>query len=351
MSILAALAEIVIVFIGISISLYIDDWKEEKDNSEKEEVYLKEIYYEVNADITTLAIKLNWISEVRYKVTRLLNAMHHPDSLSINAKEFKQTIGKAFIQDPFVSKDHTFTDLTSTGNIKLISDAELRKNIYIYYSLVKRLNNLEEINSKPSSELLTNDIMKEFPLRMVFDYDDWYDGVEHLTEVNFGFFKDPNSEKYITIENALLLRLSLLRFEFRNYNQCIEQAYQIRLKIGKLLGLPNEENFLDEFKESELSGAEFFKEYATKNKEFYPLEFVLNSDGYTLLESQPKRGLELLLLNTLLYSYSDNVWDSAGDAYLAIGDKEKAREMYAKSLEIDPKNEETKKKFDDLKNK
>lgn len=350
-SILAAIAEIVIVFIGISISLYIDEQQEEKENTEKEEVYLKEIYYEINSDITALGLKLNWISEVRSKVAYLLNAMHYPDSLTISSNEFKQTMGNAFILDPFVSKDHTFTDLTSTGNIKLIQDSDLRKNIYIYYSLVKRLNKLEEINSKPSSELLTNDIMRKFPLREVFNYDERYENLAHLTEINFDFFQDPLSEKYITIENALLLRISLLRFEFRNYSQCIEQAYQIRLKTGKLFNLPNDETFLDEFKKSKLKAGDFYKEFTSRNGEFYPLEIVLNNDGYALLKSDPKRGLELLLLNTLLYPYSDNVWDSAGDAYMANNNQKKALEMYAKAMEINPMNEDYRKKYNDLINK
>ena len=65
----------------------------------------------------------------------------------------------------------------------------------------------------------------------------------------------------------------------------------------------------------------------------------LNSLGYVLLRS--KRIKEALLcfeVNTYLFRYEPNVYDSYGEALALSGDHLKALNMYKKVIEIDPKN-------------
>jgi hypothetical protein len=348
-SILAAVAEIVIVFVGISISISIDDWREESANRETEKVYLEELYLELSDDLAGLSEKLNWINEVRFRVTKVLTAMHYPDSVFVTDNEIKIAIGKAFILIDFVSKDHTFNDLTNTGNIKLITNPETRKNIYSYYASVKRISNLEEINNKATTDILTNDLMRIFPLRQLFDYNYRYKGIENLTVLDLSFTRNPDSDKYIRLENSLLLRLSLLNFEFRNYSQTVETGYFLRNLIGNKLNLPTEQKFVEEFKEKNISAEKLLLSYQEDYKYFTLLETPINEFAYEILESHPKKALELFLLNTIYYPMSNNVWDSAGDGYLKNGNKKKAMEMYAKAIELNPDFEETRIKFLNLK--
>lgn len=66
-------------------------------------------------------------------------------------------------------------------------------------------------------------------------------------------------------------------------------------------------------------------------------EDYLNSEGYRLVGSgNVDGGIAMLALNTQLYPASANTWDSLGEAYLAKGDKVRAREAYKKALAIDP---------------
>ena len=48
--------------------------------------------------------------------------------------------------------------------------------------------------------------------------------------------------------------------------------------------------------------------------------------------------IQLFELNTELFPSSGNVFDSLGEAYLKIGDKEKALASYKKAFELDPGN-------------
>ena len=64
-------------------------------------------------------------------------------------------------------------------------------------------------------------------------------------------------------------------------------------------------------------------------------EVVLNRVGYDHLQNGDKKGaIAILKLNASLYPNSPNVYDSLGDAYLADGQKDLARQYAHKALEL-----------------
>lgn len=82
-----------------------------------------------------------------------------------------------------------------------------------------------------------------------------------------------------------------------------------------------------------------------------PPEGLVNQIGYLYLEAAEfDKALAHFALNVKNYPESPNVYDSMGDAYLARGDKAKAREQFLKALEKDPANPGTKEKLDGIKN-
>ena len=69
-------------------------------------------------------------------------------------------------------------------------------------------------------------------------------------------------------------------------------------------------------------------------------EEVLNWLGYHLLFwwDRPQEALDVFKLNTELFPDSANAFDSLGEAYLNLGDKENAILSYRKSLQLNPQN-------------
>ena len=67
-------------------------------------------------------------------------------------------------------------------------------------------------------------------------------------------------------------------------------------------------------------------------------ELEMNDWGYRLLASQPRKALEILKIVPILYPKSGNAYDSLGEAYAAVEDRDRAIASYRKSLELDPKN-------------
>jgi len=66
-------------------------------------------------------------------------------------------------------------------------------------------------------------------------------------------------------------------------------------------------------------------------------EQSLNEVGYALLGAKKNdHAIEVFRLNTELYPKSGNTFDSLGETYLALGDREAARRAYARALEVQP---------------
>jgi dienelactone hydrolase len=76
----------------------------------------------------------------------------------------------------------------------------------------------------------------------------------------------------------------------------------------------------------------------------------LNNLGLQLVfrPGKSKEGISVLLFATRLYPSSANLFDSLAEAYLFIGDKEKAREAFERSLGLDAHNENAVRRLKEL---
>jgi tetratricopeptide (TPR) repeat protein len=75
-----------------------------------------------------------------------------------------------------------------------------------------------------------------------------------------------------------------------------------------------------------------FRRRAEKNAPLPVPEDVLNTAGYNLLFSgRASEAVRLLTLNTETFPNSPNAWDSLADAYFAVGDRGRARQLSLKA--------------------
>ncbi len=101
-------------------------------------------------------------------------------------------------------------------------------------------------------------------------------------------------------------------------------------------GIEEAQQFYQHFKESN-EGKKLFSEGG------------MNSLGYSYLNKKEYEiAIKLFEMNVEAYPESWNVYDSLGEALLAFGNKEKAKENYQKSVELNPKNENGKKVLEGL---
>jgi Tfp pilus assembly protein PilF len=75
----------------------------------------------------------------------------------------------------------------------------------------------------------------------------------------------------------------------------------------------------------------------------------MNALGYQYLNRSPmKEALALFKLNVEAHPWSSNVYDSYGEALMADHQYELAAENYRRSVEMNPGNENGKKKLEEL---
>jgi tetratricopeptide (TPR) repeat protein len=343
------LAEILVVIIGISITMYIEAWRLSEQNEIKEANYLEDLYYDVTDDLSRLNERINHMSAGRTRIRILLNAMHFPDSMQLSSLEFQTIIGRSFRLETFSSRDYSFQEITSTGNMKLIKNEKIRKLLYSYYGAIKDLNDIEDLNNKISSEMFTNDLTQIFPSRHLFHFNSTFDGVEELTKIDLSFFRDPNSEKYLHLENVMLARAHQLSQESHALFLCATSGVALRNLLGASLKIPNEESFVLEMIRTNKSANELLEEYREKYPEYILLEANINNIIYQAIDTMPELALDLALLNAKNYPDDANVFVTLGDCYLACGDKKNALLNFEKALSMDLILVETKEKIEALK--
>ena len=94
---------------------------------------------------------------------------------------------------------------------------------------------------------------------------------------------------------------------------------------------------------SRIDAGNLFNAIRCNADDFYVLEGEFNTSGYRLLGmDRLNEAVEMFKIAVSLFPESANVYDSLGEAYLAVEDRENAIRNYRKSLELNPDNENAK---------
>jgi CubicO group peptidase (beta-lactamase class C family) len=94
------------------------------------------------------------------------------------------------------------------------------------------------------------------------------------------------------------------------------------------------------------------KKLKKSNKDFSISENELNNYGYQLIrKKQINDALEIFKLNVFLYPNSANTYDSLGETFAEVGNKEEAIKNYEQSLKLNPQNTNASRQLNSLKSK
>ncbi|WP_339657848.1 DUF6090 family protein [uncultured Maribacter sp.] len=131
---LYTIGEIVLVVIGILIALSINNWNDDRKIADQETLYLKRLLSDNKQDYITFS---NFIRDLKKgnetieQLSKALNTTINDSLLVVRANEF---IEYGSIFPIFSSSKSTFIDLSSTGNLSVIKDFNLRDQIVNHYA-------------------------------------------------------------------------------------------------------------------------------------------------------------------------------------------------------------------------
>lgn len=136
--------EICVIVLSISISFALDQWKERRHEGEVEQLYLRTLSDNLAADIDALHEIIPETELVIHKAQTLLGESRA--SAPISPAQFDVDIRDIARRPSFFAHDAAFSDLRSSGNLRVIHDFRLKNALFDYYG------QYESIKAKEASE-------------------------------------------------------------------------------------------------------------------------------------------------------------------------------------------------------
>ncbi|NQZ75131.1 MAG: hypothetical protein HRT61_03325 [Ekhidna sp.] len=120
---LYAVGEIILVVVGILIAVSIDDWNTVYNNRQKEIKYLKSIELDLKKDLEELAEQSGFRHEKKDGSERIIEYMN---GVSYDDTEIIYYISNSIYERYFVPNNTTYTELSSSGNLNLLSNDSIK---------------------------------------------------------------------------------------------------------------------------------------------------------------------------------------------------------------------------------
>ena len=116
-----AIGEIILVVLGILIALQINNWNEDRKARLQETILLQQLLSDFESNLEQLDQKIAMRKDFTHSSQTLLSYVDHPEKATQDSVDHH--IGKTL---PYATFDPIDTDLASSGELKLISNNELK---------------------------------------------------------------------------------------------------------------------------------------------------------------------------------------------------------------------------------
>jgi len=124
------IGEFLIIFLGITLSWWFDDWREEIEERKQEAMHLRNLMYNLESDSATFMEELNFIQISRKRLLYLSAALNGGDRDSIG-----YNLTSMILIPEFHPNRSEFEAIKATGEIRLIKDPALIREIMTHYEV------------------------------------------------------------------------------------------------------------------------------------------------------------------------------------------------------------------------
>ncbi|MDG5491777.1 DUF6090 family protein [Psychroserpens sp. SPM9] len=192
-----AVGEIILVVIGILIALQINNWNNDKANTKEEEFILKNLNFEFRKNKTDLeSIKLDYQQFLK-STKSVLNLIGETEDI-IKAQNTDSLISESINSYDYRPTQNVFSDLISSGNLKLISSDSLRLYLFQWSSFLNEKEEAWDTLDDFSQNMMLPYLTKNASLKNIDSYGllDW-NQKSKLTPNSFEMFQDLEFENNI----------------------------------------------------------------------------------------------------------------------------------------------------------
>ena len=166
----AYLIEVIVIILGISITLALEEWRDHQKENRLEQIYLRNLITDINTDLQSLEYAVGGTQTIIERGNDLIeiarrskSAGQLADTGPLNGKVSADV--RAILGRPkFYPSDATFSDLKSSGNLHLINDIQLKNTLFAYYSQAQNIKEMQDAEQQATIVLSGNYFLKRFPL-------------------------------------------------------------------------------------------------------------------------------------------------------------------------------------------
>jgi hypothetical protein len=186
----AVVVEILVVIVGLMLAFQLDRWWEQRGEQAQEAEYIARLIADIETDVPSIEYAIELAVLRRGMADLLMQVVDDPDVALDRPVEFIASVRQAaFTYSPNLAS-HTFEDMQSTGNLRLLRNLEIRDALYDYYNFAINQNQFRPLQFMAEA--------RHFELAAgVLDYaqalleqDEWY----VVTPTEFAQFPDMEVE-------------------------------------------------------------------------------------------------------------------------------------------------------------
>jgi hypothetical protein len=136
----AVCVEISVVVIGLMLAFQLDRWWEARGERVQESEYLARLIDDIESDISTIGDAIELARLRKEMVDLLIDVVENPAAATERPVLFVAAVQQsAFTYSPNLAS-HTFEEMRSTGNLRLLRDPDIKKALYGYYDFDRSQN-------------------------------------------------------------------------------------------------------------------------------------------------------------------------------------------------------------------
>ncbi len=153
--------ELIVVFLGVTAGFVLNNWQQEKKDEQLERKYLSGFLQDARANATELKTKIEadrrWLAFAEPKLKTVQKS-------TISSKNASSFIKQMFEISKLDAQTGTYKDIVNSGNLNIISDYDLKKQIVTYHLAISNVQFLDEYFYKFHNDYVMPFIFKNFEL-------------------------------------------------------------------------------------------------------------------------------------------------------------------------------------------
>jgi hypothetical protein len=138
-----------------------------EDNSKEDKlasIYLKNLLSDIDVDLQSLKFSTENTQVIINKGNELLEFVNGASVVALTPATIDSDLRIILNRPNFISRDASFSDLKSSGNLHLLKDIELKNLLFAYYGLAQTIREVQDAERQATIVISGPYFLRKFPL-------------------------------------------------------------------------------------------------------------------------------------------------------------------------------------------